>query len=254
MSLPPITIPDLDPAGPVDPANDLLLIRQGLNDKKITAGNLNNPILGVIAPLPDNIVASDVFLIGRNTGGGNYQNYTTPAFNVTFPSGTRCWFHQAIAPLGWTIDTGFGDRVMVTSGGASGTPYDVAGGTAAGTWQQGDVSGIPGNGLNVTQIPNHRHYSFPGQTQSNSKPNYYHGASDPNSSNDPKWMPKSGTDTVNIGPVGGIIAGKTIPGDGSWPFVTNFNTLSDGQCNPHNHGSAWRPAAAVGILAIKNNI
>lgn len=252
MSLPPVTLSDLDPAGPIDPVNDLLLIRQGLNDKKITAGFVNNPVLGVLNPLPDNIVASDVLLIGRNTGIGTYQNYTTSAFNVTLPSGTKCWFYQNVAPLGWTIDASVADRLIGVKGGSG--AYNVNGGNLSGTWQQSDVGGVAGQGLNVQQIPNHRHYAFPGQEQSNANPNFYRGSPDAPSGGDPKWMPRSGTDTTNIGPVGGVIAGMTIPGDNSWPFVTNFNTLSDGQCAPHNHGSIWRPAAAVGIVCIKDNI
>lgn len=215
MTLPPIVLSDLDPAGPVDPANDLLLIRQGLADKKITAGNIVNPALGILDPLPSNIVASDVFLIGRSDGLGAYGNYITPAFNVTLPSGTRCWFHNSVAPLGWTIDNGFGDRVLAVSGTGGLNQYQVPGGSAAGDWQQYN------HNLTVSQLPPHSHRVPSGKSSSgrSNNPSYARRASD-----------------LDLDDVITTDTGNGLLGQG------------------HNHGDLWRPAAAVGILAKKNNI
>lgn len=150
MSLPPITIPLLDPAGPIDPNNDLLLIRQGLNDRKITAGNLNNPILGNLQMLPGQLISSDVLLIGRNNGAG-YDNYIMPPQYLGFLNGTNCYFYQATAPLGWTVIPNTGDKILACSV-PGGTLYNgAAAGTQAGTWQQTE------HVLTIAQIPSHNH-------------------------------------------------------------------------------------------------
>ena len=152
MSLPPITIPLLDPAGPVDPDNDLLLIRQGLNDRKIPAGELQNTRLGGLQMLPGQLVASDVLLIGRDNGAG-YDNYIMPPQYLGFLNGTNCYFYQAAAPLGWTIIPNTGNRVLAVSDN-NGNLYK---GNAApfimnlNTWQQDDHI------LTITQIPVHSH-------------------------------------------------------------------------------------------------
>ena len=146
----PVTIPDLDPAGPVDPLNDLLLIRQGLNDRKISAGLLANIRLGDLDMLPGQVVASDVLLIGRNNGL-TYDNYILPPQYLGFLNGTRCWFYQASAPLGWTIIAGTGDRLLGVSepGGSLYNGVNAPGQT--GTWQQADHT------LTIAEMPSHAH-------------------------------------------------------------------------------------------------
>ena len=145
----PITIPDLDPAGPIDPANDLLLIRQGLNDRKVLAGSLSNPTLASLTFLPGQLVASDVLLVGRNNGI-TYDNFIVPPQYLGFLNGTRMWFYQSAAPLGWTIIPGTGDRILGVSDGAlnyNGVPAP----TQTGSWQQ------EGHVLTISEIPSHSH-------------------------------------------------------------------------------------------------
>lgn len=166
MSLPPITIPSLDPAGPLDPDNDLLLIRQGLNDRKIIAGLLTNIRLGILDILPGQIVASDVLLIGRNNGSG-YDNYIVPPQYLGFLNGTNAWFYQATAPLGWEILPGTGNRVL----GCSDNSNKYNGQNApsqTGTWTQ------PGHVLTVAEMPSHAH-TFPVYT-SDEKGNLFNKA------------------------------------------------------------------------------
>lgn len=149
MSLPPITIPLLDPAGPVDPDNDLLLIRQGLNDRKIPAGQIGSLRLGELTMLPGQLVASDVLLIGRVNGGG-YDNYIMPPQYLGFLNGTNAWFYQAAAPLGWTILQNTGNRVLACSD--STNKYNGQNAPSqTGTWQQTDTI------LTIAQMPSHHH-------------------------------------------------------------------------------------------------
>lgn len=145
----PVTIPDLDPAGPIDPANDLLLIRQGLNDRKVAAGLLSNPSLDSLDFLPGQLVASDVLLIGRNNGV-SYDNYIMPPQYLGFLNGTRMWFYQGTAPLGWTLIPNTGDRLLAVSD--SFLKYNgVNAPNQTGDWQQA------GHVLTKGEMPVHSH-------------------------------------------------------------------------------------------------
>lgn len=240
MSLPPITIPDLDPAGPVDFDNDQMVIRQGLNDKRVPPAAIGNLRLQTFDPLPSNIVASDVILIGRNNGLGGYTNYIAAPYRLGFlvDNGgypTVMWFWMTTAPLGWQIVPNSGDRVLATAlpGGQS-FQYTTPG--YQGNWQQQDVNGVSGQGLTITQIPNHNHYAAFGHDQSNKHARYIHGARYINTDGDPIFG-----EAPTANPVRGVVGGK---GD-------NANHNNYGQCDPHNHGATWRPAAAVGIICQK---
>ena len=240
MSLPPITIPDLDPAGTVDPDNDQMLIRQGLNDKRVSPAQISTLRLQAYNALPSNIVSTDVILIGRNDGMGGYINYRAQPYRLGFlvDNGgypTCMWFWMTTAPLGWQIIPNSGDRVLATAlPGGQAYQYTTSG--YQGSWQQGDVGGVAGQGLSITQIPNHNHYSTFGETQSNSHARYIHGARYINGTHGPNF----GEDPTQ-NPGRGIVGGK---GD-------NANHNNYGQCDPHNHGAVWRPAACVGILCQK---
>ena len=205
MSLPPITIPDLDPAGPVDPNNDLLLIRQGLNDRKVLAGQVGSVRLQQYSVLPGQVVASDMLLIGRNNGAG-YTNYLLPPQYLGFLNGVAMWFWLSSAPMGWTIIPDAADRVLGIVGGGYPTPgYH-------GTWQQDNHT------LTPDEIPPHRHpMKFSSQSASTSAQTGY-----PRAGRQDDFTPGGRTsvnETLNLG---------------------------------HNHGNSWRPAAAVGILCVKD--
>ena len=148
----PLTISDLDPAGPLDPVNDLLLIRQGFNDRKITPSAVGNPHLASLSMLPGQLVASDVLLVGRNNGVG-YDNYIVPPQNLGFLNGTSMWFFQANAPLGWTVVPNSGDKVLATAL-PSGAAYQYHATGYQGTWQQ------EGHALTIDEMPTHSHSVF----------------------------------------------------------------------------------------------
>jgi hypothetical protein len=54
---------------------------------------------------------------------------------VQFPSGTKQWFYQPVAPTGWTIDVALGDAVLAVHGTST---YDGSsgGGEQRGIWTQ----------------------------------------------------------------------------------------------------------------------
>ncbi len=223
-----IELPDLSPAGPIDPVNDLVLVRQGLSDRKATVAQISNVAFATYAVLGTPLKASDVLLVGVNDGLGGYQNYAINPQQLGFLAGTISWFFQNSAPNGWQIVAGSGDRVLGTVGG--GQAYSSAG--LQGTWQQGDVSGVPNNGLTIDQIPNHQHWGQWGQGQSDTQPRYLRGN---------KSLPSSGNPRYSNTAILGIVGGLGDPGSHD----------AFGACNPHNHGSVWRPAAAVGIICQK---
>lgn len=152
MTIPQINISQLDPASPIDSNNDLLLVRQGLNDRKATVDQINNLRLSAFNPLPGSLQSTDVFLVGRNVAG-QYQNYLATPQSIGFYAGTVCYFWMASAPVGWTIVPNSGDRVLATAlpGGAS-YQYNTVG--LQGTWQQEN------HVLTIAEMPAHNH-TFP---------------------------------------------------------------------------------------------
>lgn len=150
MSFPPITIPDLDPAVTVDRDNDLVLLRQGLNDRKATVAQISEVDLSNYSLLSGPILSSDVFLIGRNSGGGNYLNLLAQPNKVTFLSGVRVWFYLTAAPSGWSTVTGTGDRVLATQL-AGGAPFTYNAFGLQKGWLQANHT------LTIDEMPSHTH-------------------------------------------------------------------------------------------------
>ncbi len=154
MSLPPITIPDLLSAGVVDPVNDLMLIRQGLTDRKIPVQEVAQIRFESYAPLPTTIQPSDYFLIARPIAGGGYTNYRARSQDVTFPNGTSMWFNMASPPVGWTLDASYADCLLAVKGGAQA----YANNGMQGTWQQSPHT------LTIAEMPSHSHELYMAQT------------------------------------------------------------------------------------------
>lgn len=142
----PITIPDLTPAGVIDPVNDYIIVRQGLNDRKATVDQVNQPSVATYPTLPSAILSSDLILINR---GG--VNYSAAPQRLGFLVNTYSFFYQPIAPLNWTVVPNSGDRILGTSD-VNGNLYNGANpGTFSGNWQQ------TGHILDVTELPSHDH-------------------------------------------------------------------------------------------------
>lgn len=229
----PIEISALTPATAIDRANDLVLLRQGLADKKATVQQISNLVLSDYPILSTPLNQTDVILVGRNNGLGVYTNYLTTINRFSFLAGTKMWFYDSVAPLGWSIVAGTGDRVLgtVLSGGAT-YQYNASG--LQGSWQQQDVSGVLGNGLTVNQIPNHQHFAQFGSNRSDINARFIAGSENVAVTPDIRY----GTQSI-LGVVGGA---------GDIPSHDAF-----GACDPHNHGDKWRPSAIVGIIAMKED-
>lgn len=213
--LPPIIIPELSPADPIDPANDYVILRQGLNDKKATISQISNLQLGDNDLVPGEVLGSDVLLLGRYVSPLSYDNYIVPVQKIGFLKDTVCWFYMSVAPLYWQTLANTGDAVLATRAGNANQTYGTAG-VRVGTWQQ------EGHALTVQEIPPHTHRVDLGADS---------------------------TDTVSS--ANSARMSKNIK---SRLFRTGDGSSQGLQGLPHNHGNTWRPQAVVGILAIKTDV
>jgi hypothetical protein len=211
MSFPPITIDDLDSAGPIDFDNDLMLIRQGLNDKKVTPNQINNFKLENFTTLPSKLVATDVILVGRNNGSG-YDNYISDPRRLGFLSGVTMWFYCDLAdvPLYWSSQSSLGDRVLAVKGPVNSGSYQNQG--LQGTWQQ------TGHAITIAQMPAHSHTI--------------------------KGMRSGESSTARVG------RGSSTQSD-FYEYPAGIAIGETGGSQMHDHGNTWRPAAAVGLVCLK---
>jgi hypothetical protein len=221
--LPPITIPDLDPAGPIDFNNDLLLVRQGLNDKKATASQISNLRLNTFSDLPGQVQATDKIIVGRNDGAGGYTNYIADPRSIGFLVNTVCYFYMSSAPLTWTIVPNSGNKLLAVADNTGNLYSGGGGGTFQGTWQQTDTI------LSIEQIPAHSHAVL---TYNN--------------------FGSFGNEFTSVKRFGNSLTIITNPTGGSGS-TTAQSTVPPGATLGHNHGNSWRPAAAVGILCRKSS-
>src|SRR5690606_19845981 len=118
-----------------------LVIKDGLTDKKATVSQLREIDISALTNLVSPS-AGDLVMIGQgaNTFKTNFQN-------VGLAKGTRCWFHQNTAPVGWTTVTDISDSLIGIKGGL----YGATGGITSGDWQQLD------HALTIAEMPAHGH-------------------------------------------------------------------------------------------------
>ena len=143
--------------------------------------------------------------------------------NNFFVTGRKLYLYENTAPTGWTI-VAVTDRVLAVKGGS----YGATGGATAGTWTQ------PNHTLIKAEIPIHTH-----------------------------TISTTGAHTHTIGLYGTLQGSGT---NGNWgnmdDDITNRTTNSngshthtagnEGSGSAHNHGTTYRPSAAVGIIVTKD--
>ena len=142
-------------------------------------------------------------------------------------SSHKIWVYRNTAPEGWAIDSAVTDCVTALKGGSN--AYNASGGTLAGTWTQ------PSHTLTTAEIPAHTHGS------------------------------KTPAITISGGiyrPIatdgGGLVAVQFASSVSSRTITEEADTFSAtqeahthnsvGSGDAHNHGTTYRPYAAIGTL------
>jgi hypothetical protein len=139
----------------------------------------------------------------------------------------KLWVYRNTAPDGWAIDSAVVDCVLALKGGTN--AYNANGGTQAGTWTQPDCT------LTEANLPAHTH----GEAAAHSHTTTFYGNA----------IEGSGT------------PGYTAIGYNNGTTWYVFNVVnpptssngahthtSVGSGTAHNHGTTYRPAAAIGTL------
>jgi hypothetical protein len=143
----------------------------------------------------------------------------------------KIWIYANSAEDGWTVYSTVTDRVLAVKGGSQ--AYNVSGGSTGGTWTQ------PSMTLSLTQIPSHGH-----SVSLNSNGAHTHTTTlYANTTGD-------GGDSGNWGSADSSSTARTTSSNGSHTHTVNQSNAGSG--GSHNHGSTYRPAAAVGTLQYPN--
>jgi len=215
--------------------NDKMLIRKGLTDYQIAVRYIREINIDALDPIEGGYaVATDILMISRNVPTPPSMIPTPTNFQIRFSQvgfvkGTRMWFYQPNAPVGWSIVPDTGDKLVACQDASNNYNGVASAGTSGGQWQQGDVDGVTGKGLNLNQIPNHYH----GVGASLGSLDFGHSANARyGNTNTASFLSK------------GITGATTSP--------TANPTWNAGSCGPHNHGDSWRPLANVGIICNKD--
>jgi len=141
----------------------------------------------------------------------------------------KMWVYRNDTCEGWVIDATVTDRVLAVKGGSN--AYNVNGGVAAGTWTQ------PGHTLAATEIPDHAHSGTVDSDGAHTHDvnTFIIGGAEDNQ----VQQIDDGTDSTDAA-AAALSAGA---------HTHSFTTDTDGGGDlSHNHGTTYRPAAAVGTL------
>lgn len=147
-------------------------------------------------------------------------------------SATPIWMYVDAAPDGWAVSGALTDMVLAIKGGSQ--AYNVAGGNSGGTWTQ------PSHTLTIAELAAHTHGGNTGYYNT-SHSHSFSGAT-------PKYG-SSGTDGSYGSRLGGGSRSSTSSVGINSNGANHRHTIpSQGSDSAHNHGTTYRPAAAVGIL------
>lgn len=198
--------------------SDVVLLRSGLTDYQCAVSLIRNINIQSLSPIPGGFAtATDLFIISRIVSSIP-SNFNIRFSQVSVPKGTRMWFYNSAAPIGWSIVPGTGGNLLAVNDGVTKYSGENSAGSTSGTWQQTNHSLIP------AEIPPHTHYVNLGK----------------DSSGNPAGNARRADNYDNIS--------NCTTSNGAETFSGNPQLLGNG----HNHGNTWRPLANVGIIANKD--
>jgi hypothetical protein len=207
----PVQLSDLDPASVADDADLALIRKDNTTDYRVTVALLRSINIPGMPNPATTPGATDYMMLSQAS-----VNCKVYFGSVGFTVGTQMWFYmnaEPVSPTFWQIMPNTGDTLLGVK--KAGSRYPTGGVSNAGSWTQEGVGGGSG-ALTIDQIPAHSHQA------------------------------RSSSDTQSH-------AGSVWYRSGD-PFHDKglFNlTTSTGGGQTHNHGSAWRPLASVGIICQK---
>ena len=175
---------------------------------------------------PSNQVAGQLWMKTVGNVGFRYRNYNNTAWEkiLTGDANQKMWVYRNDTAEGWLIDATVTDRVLAIKGGSQ--AYNTAGGTNAGTWTQ------PSHTLTTAQMPVHSHSAG----LNNTPHDHTIRCRRPGTSGNPSIAYYEDV---------GTFRDITIPTQNQ---DHTHSISSEGGSDPHNHGTTYRPAAAVGTL------
>lgn len=149
-------------------------------------------------------------------------------------SSHKIWVYRNTAPEGWAIDSTVTDCVIALKGGSN--AYNANGGTLAGTWTQ------PGYTLTTADIPAHTH----GSSSHSHSLMYYDNLSGGSSTQNLATFPLTYSSHIDMGT--GTQQWYTASSSYYKTDSTGHTHTSVGGGGSHNHGTTYRPYAAIGTL------
>ena len=188
----------------------------------------NSPPPNTVAGMPWFDTASDLLYI-RNAANASWYGM------MHADASQQLWIYRNDAMSGWLVVTDIVDKVLAIKGGDD--AYGVAGGQTSGTWTQ------PGHTLTESEMPSHGHSSSAGPSGDHS-----HGVVNW-ALTDPGHLGKiTAVDASDVDEMVDFSVSSYRATDYSGPHTHNISVASTGGNYSHNHGSSYRPAAAVGTL------
>jgi hypothetical protein len=167
-------------------------------------------------------VAATTELFYEDAAGNKIQLTSAGSINLSVPTafaaGTKMYFFQAAAPTGWTYDSAVTDRCLAVKGGTG--LYNVAGGVQAGAWTHDHGVGSHTHSVSListgTVDISHTHT------------------------------------TTASGAVGEALVVPAAAFSGSASVSVSGSGTSGGGSGSVDANTAFRPYAAVGIIATKD--
>lgn len=148
-------------------------------------------------------------------------------------SSHKIWVYRNTAPEGWAIDSAVTDCVIALKGGSN--AYNANGGTLAGTWTQ------PGYTLTSADIPAHTHGNSGTHTHTLASNTYTGGSTGSNHRALTKFILENVEDPSEAWTTGNASYYRADAGG-------DHTHTSFGGGGSHNHGTTYRPYAAIGTL------
>ncbi len=197
----------------------------------------------IIGTLPNNIqngqtvdatpvMADFNFIVNQVNANAN------PTGTLTAPSGTRTVFHQAAAPVGWTIDGSIGDHTIQVNGAGGGAVGGVNGYSTMFNAQWT----TDGHAVTLAEMPVHNHADA----------GHNHGVNDPGHSHRVDGQNVTGGGALTYNGASSPILASTAVNTTGISIQTGFAAIQNsGSGAAHTHTKTFNALFVAMIMAAK---